>query len=196
MSSEVEICNMALAGIGVGQEIASRTEGSQASAKCDLFFDSCRDRVLRDFDWPFARRYYTLGLIAEDPNTDWAYSYRYPATCLNARRIVGATRNDTSRIPFTLGSDDSGKLIYTDEPDAVLRMTARITDPEIFDPVFVSAFAWLLGSKIAPGLARDSKIAAEAFRMYLADIASARADAANEATQDAPPDAESISARA
>lgn len=196
MSSEVEICNMALAGVGVGQEISAFDEGSQEADKCSLFYAACRDRVLRDFDWPFARRYYTLGLVEEDPNTDWTYSYRYPATCLNARRIVGATRIDISRIPFTLGSDDSGKLIYTDEPEAVLRMTARITDPEIFDPMFVSAFAWLLGSKIAPGLARDSKIAAEAYRMYLTDLASARADAANETGQDAPAEAESISARA
>lgn len=195
MSSDAEICNLALAGIGIGQEISALSESSQEAVKCDLFFATCRERILVDFDWPFARQYYTLGLVEEDPNTDWSYSYRYPAACLRARSIVGATRKDTSRIPFSLGSDDSGKLIYTDEPEAVLRVTVAITNAELFDPLFVSAFAWLLGSKIAPGLARDSKIAAEAYRMYLADIASARADAQNEGGQDEAPDAESIRAR-
>ena len=195
MSSDVEICNLALASIGIGQEISSLDEPSQEAAKCKLFFANCRDRILADFDWPFARQYYTLGLVAEDPNADWSYSYRYPATCLRARSIVGATRKDTSRIPFSLGSDASGKLIYTDEPEAVLRMTAAITDAELFDPLFVSAFAWLLGSRLATGLARDSKIAAEAYRMYLMDIASARAGAQNESGQDEAPDAESIRAR-
>jgi hypothetical protein len=64
--------------------------------------------VLRDFDWSFARRYTTLGLVEEDPNTDWAYVYRYPSDCLSVRSIVGAMRTDRSRLPFTLGSDASG----------------------------------------------------------------------------------------
>lgn len=196
MSSEVEICNMALAGIGIGQEISSRDEGSQEASKCDLFFDSCRDRVLRDFDWSFARRYTTLGLVAEDPNTDWVYSYRYPSDCLEVRGIVGATRKDTTKIPFSLGSDASGKLIYTDQPEAVVRYTVRITDSEIFDPIFVSAFAGLLGAKIGPGLSRSPELVKLSYQFYLSDLASARANDQNESGQDAAPDAESVRARA
>jgi hypothetical protein len=196
MSSDVEICNMALAGLGVSQGISAIGEAGTAGEQCDLFFDTCRKRVLRDFDWPFARRYYTLGLVEEDPNTDWTYSYRYPSTCLSLRGIVGATRKDTSRIPYSLGSDDSGKLIYTDEPEAVVRMTVDITDTELFDPLFVSAFAGLLGSKIGGPLARDPKLVAQSYQSYLADLATARANAQNEGGQDEPPDAESIRARA
>ena len=195
MSSDVEICNMALAGLGVSQGISALSEAGTAAEQCNLFFVTCRKRVLRDFDWPFARRYYTLGLVAEDPNTDWTYSYRYPATCLSIRSVVGANRKDTSRIPYSLGSDASGKLIYTDEPEAVVRMTVDITDTELFDPVFVSAFAGLLGSKIGGPLARDPKLVTQSYQFYLADIASARADAQNEGGQDEAPDAESIRAR-
>lgn len=196
MSSDVEICNFALSGLGISQEISVLDEASTEAAKCNLFFANCRDRVLRDFDWPFARRYYTLGLVEEDPNTEWSYSYRYPSGCLSIRGILGATRKDPSRTPFSLGSDASGKLIYTDEPEAVVRMTVRITDTELFDPLFVSAFAGLLGSKVGGPLSRDPKLVAQSYQSYLADIASARADAQNEGGQDEPPDAESIRARA
>lgn len=196
MSSVVEIYNMALGGIGVTQQVASATEASTEAAACTLFYATCRDRVLRDFDWAFARQYSTLGLVAEDPNTDWAYAYRYPSAAISIRGIVGTTRTSTApRIPYTLGSDSSGKLIYTDSAEAVARMTVRITDTELFDALFVSALAGLLGSKIAPPLARGPKLAAAAYEMYLVDLAAAQAAAGNEEGQDPAPDAGSIQAR-
>jgi hypothetical protein len=75
-------------------------------------------------------------------------------------------------------------------------MTTRITDPELFDPLFVSALAGLLGFKIGPGLSRDPKLVAQSYQTYLAELAAARANAENESRQDSPPEAESISARA
>lgn len=196
MSSVVEIYNMALAGLGVTQQVSSATEASTEAAACTLFYVTCRDRVLRDFDWSFARRYSTLGLVASDPNTDWAYAYRYPSDALSIRGIVGTTRVSMApRIPYTLGSDSSGKLIYTDTAEAVVRMTVRITDTELFDSLFVSALAGLLGSKIAPALSRGPKLAAASYEMYLADLAAAQAADGNEAGQDPQPDAGSIQAR-
>lgn len=195
MSSVVEIYNIALASLGVTQQVSSATEASTEAAACTLFYVTCRDRVLRDFDWSFARRYFTLGLVASDPNTDWAYAYRYPSDALSIRGIVSTTRTTPSRTPYTLGSDSSGKLIYTDNAEAVARMTVRITDTELFDALFVSALAGLLGSKIAPSLARGPKLAAAAYEMYLVDLAAAQAAAGNEEGQDPAPDAGSIQAR-
>jgi hypothetical protein len=196
MSSIVEIYNFALASVGSQQDVSAADEMSTEAVKCTLFYANCRDRVLRDFDWPFARQYYTLGLVADAPNTEWAYAYRYPTTALNVRAIVNATRSSVPRIPFSLGSDASGKLIYTDAENAVARMTVRIEDPELFDPLFVSALSFLLGSRVGPALSRDAKLTALAYQMYGADVASARVEAANEGGQDPAPDAESITARA
>lgn len=196
MSSVVEIYNLALAAIGVTRQVAAVDEGSQEAATCTLHYANCRDRVLRDFDWPFARRYETLGLVAESPNTEWTYSYRYPSSCVNVRRLVGANRADHTRLFFVLGSDASGKLIYTDEPEAVAVITARIEDSEIFDPGFVNALAFLLASRVGGPLSRDAKLVTLAREQYIAELAAARSNAANEGQRDAPPDAESISARA
>lgn len=196
MASEVEICNLGLAGVGISQGISALNEsGSEAANQCNLVFVPCRDMVLRDYDWPFARRYETLGLVEEEPNTEWTYSYRYPSGCLAVRKIIGATRTDISRIPFSIGSDASGRLIYTDQPEAVARLTVRITDPEIFDPLFVMALAALIGARVGAPLSRDPKLVAQSQQAYLDFIASARATAENEAVQDAPAEAESIRAR-
>lgn len=196
MPSDTEICNLALAALGISQTISPLTEASTEAGQCNLFFAQTRDMVLRDFDWPFARQYVALGLVTEAPNTDWNYAYRYPSGCLAVRRIVGAARTETRRIPFVIGSDGTGRLIYTDELGATACITARIENSEFFDPVFVSAFANRLASRIGVPLSRDPKLIDRAYQMYLVDLAAARADAANEAGQDAPPDAESISARA
>ena len=54
MASVVEICNIALTRIGQNEPIVSLTEQSKAAELCSLHYATCRDEVLRDFDWPFA----------------------------------------------------------------------------------------------------------------------------------------------
>ena len=121
----VSICNLSLARVGHDRAIQALApdENSKAANLCAMFYEPMRDKVLRDFAWPFANKYAALSLVAEEPNTDWLYAYRWPSDCIRALRIVNA----------------AGKLIYTDEPDAVLLHTARYTDPTWFDADFVSA---------------------------------------------------------
>lgn len=195
MASVVEICNMALGNVGVGQLIASISEGSAGAQRCRLYYENCRDQVLRDFDWPFARRYEALGLVEETPNTEWTFAYRYPSSGLAIRRILGVNRSEVPRVPFAVGSDGTGKLIYTDASEAVARLTVQIIDSEQFDPIFVGALSYLLASRVGPGLARDAKLVAASYQLYGEQLAAARAVAANEGGQDEPPDAESISVR-
>jgi hypothetical protein len=196
MASVIRICNLALSAVGVQQEIASITEGSTEANRCDLWYETCRDMVLRAFNWPFARRYEALGLVEADPNTEWGYAYRYPSDCLAIRRVVGIGRSDPTRLPYQISSDASGKLIFSDIEDMVILMTARIEDSEQFDPVFVSMLANLLGAKIGPGLARDAKLVEQAYGAYLTELATARAEAGNEEGQDPLREAESVQARA
>lgn len=194
MASEVEICNFALSQIGIGQAIASRDEGGVADA-CDLWFDQCRDMMLRAVDWSFARRYRTLSLVEEEPNTLWAYSYRYPANALAIRRLAGISRLDPTRYPFDLGGDGSGRLIYADIADAVAIYTERVEDTEMFDALATHALAMLLASKIAKPLARGDGELKEALGLYGAAINAAINASLNESQRDEEPDAAAIRAR-
>ncbi len=196
MASEVEIGNLALGYVGVAHEISSLDEDSTEAEQVKRFYATTRDQVLRDFPWPFARRYVALALVAEDPNDDWAYSYRYPTDCVRALRLVDGHRIQTTRIPWEVASDDAGRLILTDQAEAVLRYIKRIEDPEQFDASFVEALAWRLGSKLAIPLSRSAKERDYALERYRLEISVAQANAANEGETDDDPEPESIRARA
>ncbi len=197
MASEVEIGNLALGYVGVAHEISSLDEDSTEAEQVKRFYATTRDEILRGpFVWPFARRYVALALVAEDPNDDWAYAYRYPTDCVRALRLVDGHRIQTTRIPWEVASDDTGRLIYTDQADAVLRYVKRIEDPEQFDASFVEALAWRLASKLAIPLSRSAKERDYAFQRYRIELATAQANAANEGETDDDPEPESIRARA
>lgn len=86
----VQLCNMALARVGVAQIITSLSDGSDSSVQCNVWYGQCRDALLRDFPWPWAQGFAVLNQISaagEWANAQWLYSYRYPTDCLYARKI-------------------------------------------------------------------------------------------------------------
>lgn len=202
MSSDVEIANMALAHIGVGNFISNlATDDSDEADAVNSFLETVRAQTLRDFPWPFATKTATLGLVEEDPNDglEWGFSYGYPSDCLEARRIPSGVRMDTvvSRVPFRIGYDGSQKLIYTDIEDAQLEYTVLVTDPTIYPPDFVMAMSYRLAWHIASRLANDysPQMSTGLMQMYAMQIAKAKANAANEESSDRPADSEWISGR-
>src|SRR5687767_15095965 len=106
---------MALSNIGIGQEIGDLSERSAPARACNFWYDTARDIALASFPWPFANKQVALGLVEEDPTTEWHYSYRYPANCIVFRRIVTGSLPESREIAFRLGQDDTGILIYTNQ---------------------------------------------------------------------------------
>lgn len=194
--TDIQICNMALGHLGHTKFIASLTEPSLAADLCELYYEPARDFVLEDFPWPFATKYVTLGLVEEDPNDDWTYSYRYPDDCVYARRIVNALgRTNPNPPPFKVGADADGRLIYTDEEDAILEYTKLVTDTNLFPAVFAMAHSWYLASLIAPGLAKDKKQALNCLQIYSVVKGTAEARQLNEQQQSVEPESEAIRSR-
>lgn len=201
-SQKTQIGNMALIRLGVSKIVANvDTESSTEARLIRTVFDDERDDVLRDFPWPFARKIADLGLVGgtedEAVNSDWQYSYQYPADCIYARRLVTvAGRNNTTPPPFVIGSDDSsGQLIFTDESDAQLEYTRRVSEPDLFDPIFRSALSWKIAMSIAGPLSRIKEAVQLAFKGFAFDIARAQARAMNESQQDDPAESEFVRSR-
>jgi hypothetical protein len=203
MTTKLQVCNMALAHLGVGKEIVDfDTDRTSEAAACRLFYDHAIDELFRDFAWPNAKKTVELQLVEEDPNVDWAYAYRYPDDAARIHRIPnGASRIETrdTRIAYQVGYDSTGaRLIYTDEPDATLEYTMKLDDPTIFPSDVVSAFAFLLAGYIAPRVTGGDqfKLGERAIGLYNWSINKARANAANEELQgDQPAESEFISVR-
>ena len=190
-TTDVAICNMALAEIGVSQQIANlTTEKGNEARVCNLYYGPMRDAVLEDYDWPFASARATLALLDEQPNSDWGYSYRKPGDCLRAIKIDSGIRQETSPIPFQEGTDDSGGLIFTDQSGAVLKYTRRITNPALFSSAFADALSLRLAAKIAGPLGRRKNLQLEKMREYQLQISQAGANAQNQNIDYPPLDSE------
>lgn len=200
MASETEIANLALSHLGVGTEITSlETEKSEEAAACRRFYTLLRDASLRDFPWPFTTKIIAVGLVEEDPNDEWSFSYRYPTDCLKLRRILSGTRNDNrqTRIPYKVARDDDGLLIWTDMEDAEVEYTVQETNSERFSPDFVTFLSLRLAVAIAPRLTRGDpfKMGERAARLYEFESSKARATAVNEQQDEENPDSQFISGR-
>jgi len=196
MASKTEICNLALGHIGVGKEIANiATEKTETAAVCNRFYETAKDAVLRDFEWPFATKFRDLSLIESNPTVEWGYSYSYPSDCLKMRRIlignvaanyrVGqpyVTEDTVQRSPYRIVQGPSGTAIFSNQSEATAEYTARIDDPTVYPPDFVMALSWRLAAYIAPTVTGGDpfNLTQKAMQAYKLEIAEASAQSFNE----------------
>lgn len=191
---------MALGHLGVQVEVGNvDTENSPQAAACRRFYDNALKKILRDARWPFGTKIKALALVEEQPNDEWALSYRYPSDCLDFRKIQSGVRNDTeqTRVKFKIAQDDSGLLVFTDKDLAIAEYTILVEDTTRWPPDFTMAFTYLLAFLAAPSITRGDqfKLGQTAGQMYKMEIANAKANAANEEGDDVQPESEFISTR-
>jgi len=194
MASETDICNLALGHLGDTASVTSLNppEGSAQAEHCARFYPLARDALLELHPWGFATRRVALALLGNGW-PEWDYSYAQPADALNLIAVLPPdATNDYSQglasvalaaggyVPqdFSCETDPGGAdVIYTDQPDAVLRYTAIITDTSRFSPLFVVALSWQLAAFLAGPILKGEAGAAEAkrcsamMRAYLAEAA-------------------------
>lgn len=205
MPSRTEVCNMALSHLGVGREIDDIDADVTAEASaCRVFYETAQKRVLRDFDWPFARKVESLGLVTDDgdddhANDEWGYAYRYPSQCAAFRRIQSGFRNDNrgTQIKYDIMRDTTGQLLMTDLDEAVGVWTHLETDEDKWPPEVLIAFSYLLAYYVAPRVIRDpkSKAKEDCWAAYRAEISQGQANALNELAPDPIAEAEWTRAR-
>lgn len=187
--SDVQICNLALARIGILQGIDDLEEASDEARACSLVFDACLDELLTAHAWPFlSSRTSTLGLVEEEPDETWAYSYRQPSDCLVAISLGDA-------VPYAMSSDDVGGLILTNVSPATLTYRARLDDVALLPPDVAMVLAGRLAVEIGPALSRSDGVVERARARYERDLARAIATRQNEPVAGATRDAEAIADR-
>ena len=200
MADKTGICNMALSHLAQSKEIADvDTERSQEASACRRFYQPSVDEALRDFPQPYLTIIAPLALVEENPNDEWAFSYRYPSDCSKAIRILSGYRNDTpeTRVPYRIIKDDQGSLILTDYENAELEYAQVSDDPGSWAPDFVMALSLLLAFYIAPRVTAGDpfKLGERAYRNYMLSFSKAKANAIGEQQSELPPESSSINAR-
>ena len=182
MSSEVEICNLALTNIGAAtiQSLTPTTE-TEESRKCNLYYAQTRDAVLADHPWGFATKLgVSLSLLTEETK-GWTYTYSYPTDCLRALEVTddsGSQNQYTGsyiknglwytregeliapRIDFEkcLSADNSSNLLVTNQGTARLNYIARVTNTNLFSSQFVEMLSFKLAGKLAIPLKKDGQM--------------------------------------
>lgn len=196
MASEVDICNLALSHIGASATISSLTEKSEEAFHCNLLYSDARDALLRAHPWGFATRHIALSDVGSPPG-NWSYRYSYPNDALYAREILQEdTSGDPIQFEVALSDAYNSRVILTDQEEATLIYTYKVTNTLAFDPLFVSALSWRIAADIAMPLTRDQNRLQAAYQMYQATLSEAQAFNANEQHEDINREAAWINGRA
>ena len=149
MPSEIDICNMALLGVGAKPKISSLIEDSDNARLCRQFYQPVVDTVLRSHLWNcvIERPAGSLTPLVVQPDTDFTYQYQLPANpwCLRLVQVGQLTDQPTK------WKVEGRKFLY-DTDTAKVVYIKRITDPNELDPLLVDAIVNRLQIKFAPSL--------------------------------------------
>lgn len=144
MASQTEIINRALFKLG-GNPITSITDNSQAARTMSGLWDTVRKSELTKRYWNFALARASLAALSTTPDWGFDYQYQLPVDFLKIVQV-----NDVFVAPGLQdyrNTDDSpyaieGSVILTDFGDPLkIRYVKDITDPGLFDPLFVDVMA-------------------------------------------------------
>jgi hypothetical protein len=154
MASKVDICNLALSHFGQDANISSidPSDGSVEADACARFYPIALAELLECHDWTFARKRATLAEVTNDRD-DFAYKYAVPSDLAMPRRLLPDGYSDDQND----GADyqREGSFIYTDEVDATLIYTYRLTDTTKFSGLFTTALSMKLAAYVVGPITKD-----------------------------------------
>lgn len=185
MTSIISICNLALSRLGTRASIASIDEASVEARLCKAAYANCRDALLRDFDWGFARRIETLAERAEAPPAGWSHVYSLPNRCARFRGLWTGAPRAGAPADWALGNiaDTGGNdavAVFANTAQATGLYTRIVDNVELFSASFVHALSWRLAEMIALAITNKESIAQAVTRVALLKVAEAMASEANE----------------
>ncbi|MDO5450512.1 MAG: hypothetical protein Q4F30_06455 [Akkermansia sp.] len=135
--SAVDICNLALSKLGESPISGIDANGTLPQRMCYMHYHPVRREVLCVNRWSFAVRQATLhSADAAAAESGHAVPHALPQDCLRVLEV---------RSPgWTL----RGRTVFCPAGDIRLRYIADVEDTELFDPLFVEAFAVRLACKL------------------------------------------------
>ncbi len=149
VTSNTEICNLALKALGLDPIASLQSDTSQAGIILRNTWEATRDAILRAANWRcLLSRSASLARDAAAPSFGFSYAYALPPDCV---RVV----------EMSVDADYSveGRLLLTNETEAYIRYVAydKAADSVArFDGHLVKALVAQLAVDIAPGLKAKS----------------------------------------
>lgn len=169
---DTDIVNTALSYVGERDRVTSidPPDGSEEARHAARAYVEAFEELIELHTWSFALRKIQLTAInTEAEDTDdpaWPYRYEIPEGMHEALAVLpdeasedyvigGVAVPEQFHIKFS--TEDEVQRIYSKIPDAWLRYTVYISDPNQCSRLFNTAFTWLLASKLAGTVARGDQ---------------------------------------
>lgn len=193
MAQNVEdLVNQALIELGYPRRIGQIDEGTPLAIAALEIYVQTRDRLLREKDWPFARRSLALTLLkgppppggynpitpwtSAYPPPGWLYEYTYPADCIKLGAIVPppGLMFDLDPTPAQPRIDNDAslvppaKVILSNIKDAIAVYYGQITDPSTWEPEFTQAMVDGLKAGLALPVAHELALVEKAMAAEVA----------------------------
>ena len=151
MSSDVEICNMAIRHAGLKTIVDPTNLVSQEARDCARFYPQVRDEMLAGkYDWSFCKqkRLMALMTVPDVYEGQFAYGYVQPSQCLRLRGIYATGDAETIYDYDTWRTDSNDFLILTDAIGAIAHYTMVLPTSDWLTPAFVKALSYKLAAQL------------------------------------------------
>lgn len=143
MSSDVEICNVALTRID-RKRITDLSDGSTSANDCDAIFVPTRDELLRGHDWNFARARQKLARLSTAPTYEFDHAYQLPTDWI-ATRAVHDNEDGVGTPVYRIEE----QTVLASADDIYLTYTKQVTDASAMPADFRSLFSYRLAEQLA-----------------------------------------------
>ena len=148
MASNTELANLALAKLGAKRINDLDTDTTIEADECRTHFTTLRDALLRSHLWRFAKTRAVLSEDATAPAFGYAHAYNLPADFLRLWPNV-----------FVEGTYAlEGTQLLTNATAASIIYIRQVTDPTLFDPLFVSVFVLELAIALSMAIGQDKSL--------------------------------------
>ena len=175
MSSQIDICNLALNHLGM-KGITSLTENNPSAIALNNYYNPCRDDTLSDYNWPFANVKAALVSVSDDVlELEWDYIYVYPTQALAIWNVYDESTVDNKweqEFETSFQVTENRRVICSNLETAYVEYTRRLTDTSIYSPRFVMVFSYKLAASMAHTLTGDVDMGIkllDIYNMYLGE---------------------------
>jgi hypothetical protein len=173
MASFVEISSNALRLLG-DDPITSFGDDTERARLVNAIYEEMRDDVTRAAVWNCCKARQVLAALTETPAFGWGYYHQLPGDNL---RVVDVLSGDT-RIDHTI----EGRRLMTDVSSVNLIYLKRVTDPNDFDALFISALTARIAAELALPISGSNTVATAMWTAYDKKVKEARTIDSQEGT--------------
>jgi len=178
MATVTQIENLALGMLGAKPITDHDQPDSTAASAMKVLFDDTRDATLRAHNWNFATERFSAPL---DGTPDWGFGNQYQLS--QDPFVLRVVELNPDRHGLDADFKVEGRHILTDEGDPLEYLgIIRVTNPALFDPLFVDVLAARLAWKGAYRITQSREIERDKKADYKDALREARSVDAQEGT--------------